>query len=127
MFYPALDGFENGVIDYSITHSPFSPMGTVATHSCNQGYVLIGSKNKTCVDNPAAGFGRQPPVCDPKTCHNNRYVYFKVCGTPVSSVSSIQHLKPFNHHFSHYQSALNMLSSGYCKRSAKGVPKLLVY
>ena len=38
----------NGNISYSFDGYPLRPYGTVATHTCNQGYYLSGDKNRTC-------------------------------------------------------------------------------
>ena len=49
-----LPGIANGMIAYSTAGSPNYPPGTVATYSCNDGFVLDliggGSETRTCED-----------------------------------------------------------------------------
>ncbi len=43
-----LPPLSNGNISYSFNGYPLRPYGTVATHTCNQGYTLSGDENRTC-------------------------------------------------------------------------------
>ena len=53
-----LPEFSNGLITYD---------GTVATYECNQGFVLVGQENRTCVEDSGVGvFDGVEPVCDRK-------------------------------------------------------------
>ena len=48
-----LAAIDNGMISYSTTGSPNYALGTVATYSCNTGFVLdlsVGFEMRTCVD-----------------------------------------------------------------------------
>ncbi len=46
---PALQPIPNGAITYGPdTIAPFD-VGTVATHRCNDGFVLVGSETRTCL------------------------------------------------------------------------------
>ena len=58
------------MISYSNTGTPNYPLTTVATYSCNAGFVLdlsVGSETRTCIDdgdNDAEGvFDMQEPAC----------------------------------------------------------------
>ena len=46
----------NGEVDFSTTYG-----GSVATYSCNEGYVLCGSENRTC--QPNGSWSGSPPEC----------------------------------------------------------------
>jgi len=46
----------NGAVDFTTTYG-----GSVATYSCNEGYVLCGSKNRTCQSN--GSWSGLPPEC----------------------------------------------------------------
>ena len=41
---------ENGIVMYAADMTADYQLGTVATHSCNDGYVLMGSLTRTCMD-----------------------------------------------------------------------------
>ena len=67
---PPLLDIANGMISYSVSGTPNHPLGTVATYSCNAGFVLdltVGSEMRTCIDdgdNDAEGvFSGQAPAC----------------------------------------------------------------
>ena len=49
-----LSDIENGMISYSTAGTPNHPLGTVATYSCDAGFVLDlsggGSETRTCED-----------------------------------------------------------------------------
>ena len=61
----------NGFIRYAPDDTPNYALGTVATYSCNTGYVLdltVGSRTRTCTDDDnvmdAIGeFSGQAPTC----------------------------------------------------------------
>ena len=60
----------NGVITYAVDVTPNYELDTVATYSCNEGFILnlsVGSETRTCIDdddNDALGvFDRQAPTC----------------------------------------------------------------
>ena len=60
----------NGEISYSPdTEQPFD-LGTVAFHECDSGFALVGSENRTCVeDDPGLVVGiftEGPPTCERK-------------------------------------------------------------
>ena len=44
----------NGLITYSESESP-RPIGTVADHVCNNGYILVGEQLRTCENNDGVG------------------------------------------------------------------------
>ena len=52
---------ENGEIVYSSEESPRA-VGTVATHRCNPGFVLVGVVNRTCEQ--STEFSSSPPTCE---------------------------------------------------------------
>ncbi len=60
----------NGVITYAVDMRPDYDLGTVATHSCNQGYVLRGGNDlRTCEDagdGSGSIFSGQVPTCQRK-------------------------------------------------------------
>ena len=65
-----LPGIANGMIAYSMAGSTNYPLGTVATYSCNSGFVLdlsVCSEMRTCVDDnddDALGeFSGTAPAC----------------------------------------------------------------
>ena len=51
----------NGEVDFTTTYD-----GSVATYSCNEGYVLCGSENRTCLLN--GSWSGSPPECISKLC-----------------------------------------------------------
>ena len=51
------------MITYSKSGSP-RPVGTVAHHVCDDGYVLVGGDIRTCEDN--GQFGGVAPTCERK-------------------------------------------------------------
>ncbi len=58
---PSLD---NGLVSYDTSDFPL-PLDTVVTYSCNLGYALNGSVNRTCMFvNDSATFEPEPPLCD---------------------------------------------------------------
>ena len=59
-----LPPLENGMIVYNMNESP-RPIGTVATHSCNNGFFLNGAMTRTCVLVGSAGmFDGVAPTCN---------------------------------------------------------------
>ena len=63
---PALPDVPNGVISYSVGGPDEYPNNTVATYSCNNGYVLEGEPERTCnipVDTPVGEFDGGEPLC----------------------------------------------------------------
>ena len=46
----------SGEVDFTTTYG-----GSVATYSCNEGYVLCGSENRTCQSN--GSWSGSPPEC----------------------------------------------------------------
>ena len=62
-----LPELENGMIFYSTDESPRA-VGTVATHRCNEGFILIGVENRTCQDDTE--FSDSPPTCERKSLHS---------------------------------------------------------
>ena len=56
-----LPPLENGVIVYSSDESP-RPVGTVATHRCNSGFMLVGVVNRTCEE--SGRFSGTAPTCE---------------------------------------------------------------
>ncbi|XP_064387505.1 uncharacterized protein LOC135335846 isoform X3 [Halichondria panicea] len=65
----ALPGIDNGVISYNIDKLDNFPDGTVATYTCNSGYILInGDSMRTCdvqVGSGLGSFGGIEPECIP--------------------------------------------------------------
>ena len=59
----------NGVITYSPdTEAPYA-LDTVAGHTCNHGYRLVGVQTRVCenVGTAVGEFSEEPPVCQRKT------------------------------------------------------------
>ncbi len=56
-----LSELENGEIQYSSEESPRA-VGTVATHVCNNGFILMGVVNRTCME--STEFSDEPPTCE---------------------------------------------------------------
>ena len=44
----------NGMVVYAADNSPPFSLGTVATHTCNPGFSLVGVVSRTCVDDDQA-------------------------------------------------------------------------
>ena len=71
----------NGFIRYAPDTTPNYTLGTVATYSCNTGYVLdlsVGSRTRTCTENDnvinAIGeFSGEAPTCIGKLIVLQRY------------------------------------------------------
>ncbi len=61
---PALQPIPNGAITYGPdTIAPFN-VGTVATHTCNQGFILgAGSEIRTCLNSGIMLWSGLIPVC----------------------------------------------------------------
>ncbi len=55
-----LPPLENGAIVYSSDLSPRA-VGTVATHTCNPGFLLVGVVDRTCAE--STEFTDTPPIC----------------------------------------------------------------
>ena len=52
------------MITYSESDVP-RPIGTVADHVCNDGYVQVGDQFRTCEDDDGVGqFGGAAPTCE---------------------------------------------------------------
>ncbi len=75
----SLPAIDNGNIQYAPDNAPDYDLGTVATYTCNEGFVLDlsavdASAIRTCVDdndNDAEGiFDRQAPICVRKCIHS---------------------------------------------------------
>ena len=58
---------ENGVITYSVQDSP-RPSGTIANHVCNDGFILVGVEERTCLD--SGNFSDSPPTCERESHHS---------------------------------------------------------
>ena len=55
------------IVFASDTTSDFE-IGTVATHSCNTGFALVGDMTRTCIDDDQADivgvWSGSPPICE---------------------------------------------------------------
>ncbi len=57
-----LSAIENGMISYSPdSEGPEYDLDTMATYTCSDGYMLIGSPERTCES--SGNFSGMPPVC----------------------------------------------------------------
>ena len=81
LIYPAvcvdLPPIPNGMIVYDMGGPP-RPIDTVATHSCNDGYLLNGAMTRTCVESGGTGiFDGVAPTCDREfPCHvSNKFLF----------------------------------------------------
>ena len=63
VFCDDLPALENGMIEYDEQASP-RPEGTVATHSCNEGFSLDGVVERVCLE--TGQFSETPPTCERK-------------------------------------------------------------
>ena len=51
---PALDELENGQVTYNVDITTDFALDTVATHTCNEGFSLVGRSTRTCMDDDQA-------------------------------------------------------------------------
>ena len=58
---PALQTIPNGAITYGPDSSPDYDAGTVATHTCNPGFSLVGSETRECF--VGGRWSKLIPVC----------------------------------------------------------------
>ncbi len=58
---PALQPIPNGAITYGPDMTADFDVGTIATHTCNDGYRLSGFETRECV--LEGRWNRLPPVC----------------------------------------------------------------
>lgn len=60
----------NGIVTYSVDTAAEFEIGTIATHSCNVGFVLVGDMTQTCEDDDQAdtvgAWSGTPRTCDRK-------------------------------------------------------------
>ena len=79
---PVLEDLANGMIRYD-TEAPY-PVGTIATHSCDAGFMLGGSSERTCIQegaNELEGIWTETmPSCECK----NSYAIAMNCCSPAS-------------------------------------------
>ena len=62
---PDLDTLVNGEISYDPDMtSPFRDIGTVATHTCEDGFVLVGAGTREC--QIGGTWSGSPPTCERK-------------------------------------------------------------
>ena len=62
---PDLDALPNGAISYSPDNGgPFRDIGTTATHSCDEGFFLVGADTRVCVF--GGMFDGVTPTCERK-------------------------------------------------------------
>ena len=62
---PDLDPLLNGAISYSPDNGgPFRDIGTIAIHSCIQGFFLVGTETRECVS--GGDFDGMEPSCERK-------------------------------------------------------------
>ena len=63
----------NGTVEYSTVPINESgamryELGTVASFACNAGFILIGFRERMCIDNTTTGvWTREPPICEGMT------------------------------------------------------------
>ncbi len=63
---PILDEMDDGVIVYSSVATSTLMFGTIATHSCNNGFYLYGNDTRMCSENGTSIFGvwdTAAPIC----------------------------------------------------------------
>ena len=57
-----LDDIENGMISYSPDNEgPEYSLNTVATYNCSEGFMLVGSAQRTCES--SGNFSGMEPIC----------------------------------------------------------------
>ena len=62
---PDLEPPVNGIISYDPDMTPpFRDIGTVATHACEEGFVLLGAGTRECED--GGMWSEIPPTCERK-------------------------------------------------------------
>ena len=65
---PDLEPLVNGAISYDPDLTPpFRDIGTVATHTCDGGFVLVGAGIRECQD--GGTWSESPPTCERKELH----------------------------------------------------------
>ncbi|XP_064387965.1 uncharacterized protein LOC135336171 isoform X3 [Halichondria panicea] len=68
---PILDEMDDGVIVYSSVATSTLMFGTIATHSCNNGFYLYGNDTRMCSENGTSIFGvwdTAAPICIEIVC-----------------------------------------------------------
>ncbi len=59
-----LESLENGVITYGPDRTAPYSLGTIANHTCNPGFILVGDPMRMCIEVDENGeFDREPPTC----------------------------------------------------------------
>lgn len=93
LFFIAIDqvclilSLPNGMISYDTDPDPppdtMFNVGTVATHSCDVGFSLVGDTTRTCMDDPESEFlgmwSGNAPSCERKTAYNSYSEVSKFC------------------------------------------------
>ena len=71
----ALNILENGRVTYTESPMPDGryPVATMATFTCNHGYILDGSHSRTC--QPSLEWSQQTPICNQGSEENNLTIY----------------------------------------------------
>ena len=88
VFCDDLAALENGMIEYDEQASP-RPEGTVATHSCNEGFSLDGVVERVCLE--TGQFSETPPTCERKFLLMNTNVSLASCLSPHASQLTTVH------------------------------------
>lgn len=82
---------ENGMISYADDTMADFDIGTVATHTCNECYALVGVTTRTCIDDDGADtvgvWSDDPPVCQRKyyVIFNQMYCVCKLNSNTLSA------------------------------------------
>ena len=64
---PPLGPLGNGTISYSMERNPDFDTGTVATHVCNFGFVLVRMQDRTRICQGTHDWSGEPPMCQRKS------------------------------------------------------------
>ena len=100
---PELSRLDNGVIDYSSGGGAIGfPFGTVATHSCDEGFYMFGRDTRVCNSNGTSIFGVWDPTFALMCIGKYRLLYGNVYkGWFCLDIDSVKELKllTLNNHF----------------------------
>ena len=85
---PPLDELQNGNIAYDPNTPPSFMLMTIANHTCNSGFELIGPPVRTCVVNPdvpnspVGVWDQSPPVCQGMIVNNFLFIFYWTIFSP---------------------------------------------
>ena len=91
---PALDELENGQITYDVDNATDFALDTIAMHTCNKGYSLVGQFIRTCMDDDQMDtigvWSEVAPSCQ-------GIVILLRCTVPISEKQNINYSAQISH------------------------------